>query len=923
MGAATDRGTTAAIEAMLAQPRYEVDDEDDNANTVNLEPPSMGTGESVSNDAPTLADKCRLRWEPVNVRIIEEALSLDAIRRVRLANYDAFDVLLSIRRRVTNVKGKVGWIAVAERESEPINGKAQRLFSGIGGLDKANIPAPVCRELEKGVPQELAGLSVFSFSRALKYLIRGDLGFGEYDVNNNYFSVLKGLIEIAKSIAFYCDNREAVLEDLACYMTRASGQHIGRDDVKELMIALGFGGTVYGWMCKRLARLFTPSERWGEFLYDFERSMRVVHDKLADKFPEELTCLQDRPYPKASFAFAIYATEERAVLGRMMEAVGKDAFSPEHDGFGGKSGLLGRVAEAASPLTVSYKAYPDPYERIKEKAPEFDWTRKASSSVDDYADVISKCRAYLAAGSKEVRANAMTFAKYVALKMRATTNVPHAEGERRTHFEVFCEEGFWITRHRDDLSSVTAEILADLVKPAARPRWDRAPLPDPPPPLNDGKFASSLGDLVLGILSKLPPMAPLDGDHSRGKMLFRDGTLIDWDTGDHRMAIPEDRLGHRMGCDATEYTPPEPTNICDMIIEYIKAGSGQLGATNLGVKITDEFKKLSASCDVLKVLRDFAGSWDGVLWLLRTVARMGTGNPRICEFLYLFGPGSSGKDVVMLIILAFFGATPDSYGCVLNGSFLVDASAGRVSKEAASPFLANTAGKRFVWASEVPQHQNLQVDLIKQFCEQAGAPIRPRKLFKAPMSFRPIGVICATSNFPPQVTHKDDTGYVRRARIWQTTQTFSAKPKKLTEIQADPNIKQRIVKGEFNPQMLWLLRGLVPTLSAVVNPATELEPRPEYMREMEDECAEGSSSDKFVDFITNMTLPCAGKDATLISEFKTHAAKYLGVPKVAVGPVMTSNGYNSNGASNGKDRVAVGFHPERGAAKGNGLKLKA
>eukprot|EP00973_Karenia_brevis_P020617 2830099-Karenia_brevis.AAC.1 len=132
---------------------------------------------------------------------------------------------------------------------------------------------------------------------------------------------------------------------------------------------------------------------------------------------------------------------------------------------------------------------------------------------------------YLATEPKAVRANAMTFARYVAMRMRATTNVPHADGERRTHFEVFNEErGLWMVRHRDDLASVIAEALADIVRPSARPRWARGQLPDPPPPLSDGKFAASLCELVLGLLSKDLPMPPLDGDHSRGKLLFRCGT---------------------------------------------------------------------------------------------------------------------------------------------------------------------------------------------------------------------------------------------------------------------------------------------------------------------------------------------------------------------------------------------------------------
>ena len=63
-------------------------------------------------------------------------------------------------------------------------------------------------------------------------------------------------------------------------------------------------------------------------------------------------------------------------------------------------------------------------------------------------------------------------------------------------------------------------------------------------------------------------------------------------------------------------------------------------------------------------------------------------------------------------------------------------------------------------------------------------------------------MIAATSNYAVSVTNKDDDGFHRRARIWQTTQTFRAKPQKLTEHKADDTLKARILKGEFNAQLV-------------------------------------------------------------------------------------------------------------------------
>jgi hypothetical protein len=320
---------------------------------------------------------------------------------------------------------------------------------------------------------------------------------------------------------------------------------------------------------------------------------------------------------------------------------------------------------------------------------------------------------------------------------------------------------------------------------------------------------------------------------------------------------------------------------------------------------------LAKFCDVLNVLLKFAGTWERVIYLLRSFSRAAGGCARFCEFLYIYGPGSSGKDVVLLLFLTFFGECPDNLGCVLNGDFIVDASGGFGNKESASPFLAATQGKRFIWPSEVPQHKNLQVGVIKQYCEQHGAPMTCRKLYKGPVSFRPIGIIVASSNFAPIVANKDDDGFHRRSRIWQTTQTFRAKPQKLTEHKADDTLKGRILKGEFNSQLVWLLRGLWETLEPDVNPGTMLLPIPADMRELETLSAAGGSQETLLAWIGASCLPVDRKKASKMPNFKKAAADHLGVCLMQIGPILTAAGINPQGVPNSnRERVAVGAHPD-------------
>jgi len=423
--------------------------------------------------------------------------------------------------------------------------------------------------------------------------------------------------------------------------------------------------------------------------------------------------------------------------------------------------------------------------------------------------------------------------------------------------------------------------------------WDSEMDADPPPPLNDGKFAASLGDQILGILAERPPAPPLDGDSSRHKLLFKGGMVYNFTTKTLAKAKPQDRMQFMMGCEFRPWQPPEGMDdIFESITEWCTKDKDI--QSELWRKIEGKLRDLAQHCEVLAVLFKFAGSWDGVVYLLRTLTRAATGEPRICEFLYLYGPGSSGKDVVLMMFMAFFGEEPYNYAVVLNGGYVVDAKGSNVSKETATPFLAATQGKRMLWFSEVPEHKNLMVDLLKQYCEQNGARISARKLWKGPISFRPMGTIMLSSNYPPAVVNKDDDGFTRRSRVWQTTRTFATHPTTLTQHKADDTLKARILAGEFNSQLLWLVCGLVPSLSVEANPGTTIEPRPSFMKELEEAVVAGGSKAAFSSWLAEKCKPVPRKDATPIKEFRAAAMAALGLSELAIGPILTSAGMKTD-----------------------------
>ena len=151
----------------------------------------------------------------------------------------------------------------------------------------------------------------------------------------------------------------------------------------------------------------------------------------------------------------------------------------------------------------------------------------------------------------------------------------------------------------------------------------------------------------------------------------------------------------------------------------------------------------------------------------------------------MYGLASTGKDVLLLLLTNFLGVEQEGYAVMLPGKYLVQQGSSS-SHESATPLLARAQNKRAIWCSEVPAHEQLNAQFLKPFCEQGGAMITGRPLFKSPKDFRPTAVLTATSNHPPE--HKqatEDDGLTRRAGVYQTTRKFVPRPQTLTELKAD------------------------------------------------------------------------------------------------------------------------------------------
>ena len=98
---------------------------------------------------------------------------------------------------------------------------------------------------------------------------------------------------------------------------------------------------------------------------------------------------------------------------------------------------------------------------------------------------------------------------------------------------------------------------------------------------------------------------------------------LDWLLGDEAQGQPPEPAQGKVRQDGLTWFPTNPSDIFDQALAFLETGAQGLGAEGDRIRFG--------------------------------LTRAASGVDRHCEFLHLFGPGSSGKDVLLLILLRFLG----------------------------------------------------------------------------------------------------------------------------------------------------------------------------------------------------------------------------------------------------------------------------
>lgn len=165
-----------------------------------------------------------------------------------------------------------------------------------------------------------------------------------------------------------------------------------------------------------------------------------------------------------------------------------------------------------------------------------------------------------------------------------------------------------------------------------------------------------------------------------------------------------------------------------------------------------------AQCPAWEKFLDLVTGNDGALKLFLHLAVGYTLTGRTDEhcLFFLYGTGKNGKSTFTETLRRLF----NDYAQRTDIEAMLQSYAGRGA--AASPYIANLAGARFVLASEMPEGRRLNEALVKDLT--GGDSITARHLFGNPFTFAPTHKLWVFGNYKPRIGGTDE-GFWRRVRV--------------------------------------------------------------------------------------------------------------------------------------------------------------
>jgi len=158
------------------------------------------------------------------------------------------------------------------------------------------------------------------------------------------------------------------------------------------------------------------------------------------------------------------------------------------------------------------------------------------------------------------------------------------------------------------------------------------------------------------------------------------------------------------------------------------------------------------------------------------------------KFIIWTGTGANSKSKLIELLCLSLG----EYSGVLPVSLLTHK---RSACGVASPELAMTKGKRFIYFQEPEETDKINVGLMKELT--GNDKISARQLFKEPIEFKPQFKLVLCCNKLPFIPSSDG-GTWRRLRVVNFSSKFINEPKKHNEFKIDPYLSENFEKWKVS-----------------------------------------------------------------------------------------------------------------------------
>ena len=469
--------------------------------------------------------------------------------------------------------------------------------------------------------------------------------------------------------------------------------------------------------------------------------------------------------------------------------------------------------------------YPAEDRTLKSKFPWKD-VRLAWKGVQHYLQESHELEVSAGAGRRNSKMPETDFAKLVSVELECSTMVLH---QKAYHFDGVKWQTIGVQHGMHGLVKQTAERLFRSKEPNAWVKHGKWHFEQQGLAYSFVKLHDFLTTIRLEVVSDLSVVTLPDFDAKRELLSGNNGKTVNCATG---QCIDTHYSMYSTKCvpwAVEEWNHPKRgeyrTLVKDIIehwktskkpdLQIVRAEAGddddeQPAILHYGEPdLLQRAKSIFSDIEYLKLrLQACRNEVDLCIYKEQWVSRLIASIPHLCELLYIYGPPGSGKDVDALFVQEFFGT--EFCGSIPTSDVIKLPNQQERGVEGSTPSMAALQGKRAALVPEVPEGE-FAWHRLKHFVEQQGIRVNTRANGFAPSCDRPSFGILAWSNYAPNMGGAE--GAARRTAVVNLDARYGAKASQEDGMYIDdPNLKYRIIRGDFRQDQLWTALAWIPAL---------------------------------------------------------------------------------------------------------------